>query len=294
MKKKLLLTGASGFLGYHLMRVAAKDWEIYGLVNSGGFDFENAIPVKCDITSYIELGNFFDEIEPDAVIHVAAISSPDFCQLNKEISYSVNVAASQNLAGICSDFQIPLAFTSTDLVFDGKKGMYTEGDEKNPVNIYGEHKSIAEEEILKIYPPSGVFRIPLMFGTPEAGNNNFIQKITAQLKSQQQVPIFTDEFRSICGARSISMGLLRLFENYSGIIHLAGKDRLSRYDFGIKLADAFQLQKEFIQSCSQKDVKTSAPRAADVSLNISNAISLGYSPMSVDEELIQIYKKLYL
>ena len=294
MKKKLLITGASGFLGYHLMRLAGNEWEVYGISHTNDFDFKNAVAVKCDITNYIELGNYFDDIEPDAVIHAAAISDANYCQQHRDESYVLNVEATKNLAGICSDYHIPFAFTSSDLVFDGTEGMYREEDAKNPVSAYGEQKSIGEEEVLRIYSLATVFRLPLMFGYPSASTGNYIQKFLSQIKSGEPVPLFNDEYRSMCGAKSISEGILQLFENNSGIIHLAGRERLSRYDFGRKAMQAFQLASDKVKSCSQKDVKMSAPRPADVSLNISKAVHLGYSPLSVDEELNQIADNHYL
>jgi dTDP-4-dehydrorhamnose reductase len=288
MKKKLLITGASGFLGYHLLRTAAKEWEVHGLVHSGSFNYENAVAVKCDIADYISIGNIFDDIEPDAVIHAAALADANFCQNNQELAYSVNVEASKNLAGICSDFQIPFVFTSTDLVFDGKKGMYKEGDGKNPLSIYAEHKAKAEDEIMDIYPESVIFRLSLMFGYAAAGTHNFTQKVIDQIKRGEVVHLFNDEFRSVCGAASISKGILELMRNESGIIHLAGKERLSRFEFGLKVLRAYGLSDECVKECSQKEMVMSAPRPADVSLNISKAQALGFSPLLADEELRMI------
>lgn len=292
MKKKLIITGASGFLGYHLLRVASVDWEVYGITNSKSFDFENATAINCDIRNYIEFGNFIDDIEPDAIIHAAAISDANFCEQNKDLSYEVNVEATKNLAGICCDFHIPFAFTSTDLVFDGTQGIYKEDAQKNPLSVYGEQKSIAEEEVLRIYPEATVFRLPLMFGLPEASASNYLQKFISQLKNGEKAALFFDEYRSICGARSIAEGILKLM-NHSGVIHLAGKERLSRFEFGVKAAKAFQLDETLLLSCSQKDVKMAAPRPADVSLDISKAVSLGFAPLSVDEELKLIADKKY-
>ncbi len=294
MDKKLIITGASGFLGYHLMRIALSNWQVHGLVNNHNSSCEGATIFKCDITNYLELGNLLDDLEPDAVIHLAAIADANLCQQAPELSYAVNVEATKNLAGICSDYRIPFVFTSTDLVFDGLKGMYNEDDAKNPVSIYGEHKSLAEDEVLKIYPEALIARIPLMFGSPLASQSNYLQKFIAQSKTGEKAFLFTDEFRSVCGAKSISEGILKLFETNSGLIHIAGAERLSRYDFGLKAAKAFGLDEKLIQAASQKDVKMAANRPPDVSLSISKAIALGYSPFSVDEELAQIANNNYL
>ena len=292
MKKKLLLTGASGFLGYHVLRAAENDWEIYGITHSKNFNFKNAIPISCDIRNYIELGNFIDDIEPDAIIHTAAIADANFCEQNKELSHEVNVEATKNLAGIGADYNIPFAFTSTDLVFDGAQGTYKEDAQKNPLSIYGEQKSFAEEEVLRIYPNATVFRLPLMFGELEASPSNYLQKFIAQIKNGEKASLFHDEYRSVCGAKSIAEGILKLI-NQKGIIHLAGKEKLSRYQFGLKAAKAFQLNESLLQSCSQKDVKMAAQRPPDVSLDISKAVSLGFASLSVDEELKLIADKKY-
>ncbi len=290
MKKKLLITGASGFLGYHVLRAAENDWEIYGITHSKNFNCKNAIPISCDIRNYIELGNFIDDIEPDAIIHTAAIADANFCEQNKDLSYEVNVEATKNLAGIGADYNIPFAFTSTDLAFDGAQGMYKEDAQKNPLNVYGEQKSIAEEEVLRIYPNATVFRLPLMFGELEASPSNYLQKFISQIKNGEKISLFHDEYRSVCGAKSIAKGILKLL-NEKGIIHLAGKEKLSRYEFGLKAAKAFQLNETLLHSCSQKDVKMAAPRPADVSLDISKAVSLGFAPLNADEELKLIADK---
>lgn len=284
MKKKLLITGASGFLGYHLLRCAG-EWDVYGITHSKSLQYRGATIINCDITNYIELGNYFDDIEPDAVIHIAAIADASYCQQNPAQSELVNIEATKNIAGICSDYQIPFAFTSTDLVFDGKKGMYTETDERNPLSIYGEHKAKAEDAALEIYPDASIFRIPLMYGALEASSTNYFQKFIGLLKNGEAVNLFNDEYRSICGAKSVSQGLLQLTGKFSGVLHLAGSERLSRYEFGVKAANAFNLPVSQLNACSQKDIKSAAPRPADVSLNINKAISFGFAPQAVDEEL---------
>lgn len=285
--KKLLVTGASGFLGYHLLRLASSEYEVYGLHYRHSLKANGVIPVRCNLTNYFELGDVLEDIAPDAVIHTAAISDANFCQQNKDLSNAVNVEATVNLSGVCADFQIPFLFTSSDLVFDGTQGMYKECDTKNPLNLYGEQKSLAEEQVLKIYPNATVVRLPLMFGKAESSVNNYLQKFIAELRNQNAVNLFFDEYRSVCGARSIATGLLQIVElqHRPDIIHLAGPQRISRYDFGLLAANAFGLDRSLLKRCSQRDVSTVAKRPADVSMDISLAQSLGYAPLSVSQEL---------
>jgi dTDP-4-dehydrorhamnose reductase len=294
MQRKLLITGASGFLGWHLMRLAVKDWDVYGLGNNNQCNFPAATILKCDVTNYLQLGDYFEDIEPDAVIHTAAIADANFCQRNKELSYGVNVEATRNMAGICSDFNIPFAFTSTDLVFDGTKSMYRETDEKNPLSTYSEHKSLAEDEVLNIYPQSVVFRLPFMLGHPNAGIHNYFSKFVSQLSKGEDVKLFTDEFRSVAGACSISGGILQLFEKNTGLIHLAGIERFSRYETGLEIAKAMNLNASCIKPSLQADIEMDAPRPKDVSLDISKALALGYNPLLLHDELRLIAENNYL
>lgn len=287
-KKKLLITGSSGFLGCHLLQLSTAKWEVYSIYHQNQPKTHIQHAISCDVTNYIELGNWIEDIKPDAVIHTAALTDVNYCQNNPQESYSVNVEASRNLAGLCSDLNIPFAFTSTDLVFDGQKGNYTEEDTPNPLMRYGEHKVMAEEEVLRIYPRATVFRLPVMFGYKAASEKNYLQQLIKNLNAGLPQKLFTDEYRSVCGAKSIAKGLLQLFENTNGIYHLAGTEKFSRYEFALLAAELYDLNKSLILPCLQADVRMAAPRPADVSLNISKAVALGYQPLPVTDELTLI------
>jgi len=293
-KKKILITGASGFLGYHLLRSSyAKGFDVFGLYNSGTISFEYSTNLQVDLRNYIDMGNIIDDIEPDIVIHAAALTDANLCQNNKELSFELNVEVTRNLAGICCDYQMPFVFTSTDLVFDGTKGNYNEEDTPNPLMVYGEHKLLAEQEVERVYSSALIARCPLMFGALEASSKNYFSNFIKNLREGKSNKLFYDEYRSVCGGKSIAEGILHLCEEVSGIVHLAGAERVSRYDLGVAIADAFRLDKSLWESCSQKDIQMSAPRPADVSLNIQKAISLGYAPMGYREELEQIASSNY-
>ncbi|MBD2353837.1 NAD(P)-dependent oxidoreductase [Tolypothrix sp. FACHB-123] len=283
--KKLLITGVSGFLGWHICQLAKTEWEVYGTYFSHTIEIPDVKMLKINLTEFQELKDIFNKINPTAVIHTAALSQPNFCQNHPEESYKINVTASCNIAGLCADYAIPCAFTSTDLVFNGLNAPYQETDIVSPVSIYGEQKVKAEIGILERYPNTAVCRMPLMFGIGTPTANSFIQPFMETLKAGKELNLFIDEFRTPASGTTAAKGLLLALEKVQGLIHLGGKERISRYDFGQLLVEVFQITDAKIKGCYQKDVKMAAPRPADVSLDSSKAFALGYKPLSIKEEL---------
>ena len=278
MPKKILITGASGFLGYHLLRVAHQaGYEVYGIAHKGTIAFEHSTNLYIDLSNYIAMGDVLDQLEPDVVIHAAALADASQCQANPALSYTINVEMAENIAGICSDYMIPMVFTSTDLVFDGMHGNYKEDDTTNPLMTYGEHKAIAEQKVLNIHPKALVVRCPLMFGELEASERNYFYHFVKGLREGNKANLFTDEYRSIASAYDIAAGIIQLCEKVTGILHIAGRERISRYDFGILVTQVFSLDKGLLNATTQSTMAT--PRPADVSLNIDKALSLGYTPI---------------
>ncbi|MEH2252174.1 SDR family oxidoreductase [Nostoc sp.] len=286
--KKLLITGASGFLGWHLCQLAKQEWEVFGTYFSHPLEIPGIKMLKANLTNFQELKRIFNDVKPTAVIHTAAHSQPNFCQTHPEESHAINVIASCNIAGLCANNSIPCAFTSTDLVFDGLNAPYRETDAVCPVNLYGEQKAIAEADMLERYPMTAVCRMPLMFGAATSTAKSFIQPFIQTLKAEEELSLFIDEFRTPVSGTTAAKGLLLALEKVNGIIHLGGKERISRYDFGQLLVEVFQLPATGLKSCRQQDVKMAAPRPADVSLDSSKAFALGYQPLSLRKELQEL------
>ncbi|MEM8718924.1 MAG: NAD(P)-dependent oxidoreductase [Cyanobacteria bacterium P01_G01_bin.39] len=287
--QKLLVTGASGFLGWNLCQLAQANWEVYGTY----FTHEVKIPgtklFKTDLTDFVALDRLFKQVKPDAVIHTAAASKPNFCQTHREESYPINVGVAVNIARLCGERNIPSAFTSTDLVFDGENPFYQESDRVCPINYYGEQKAIAEQKMKEIYPAIALCRMPLMFGAPSPVSSSFLQGMVKNFKAGKEINLFTDEFRTPASAVAASQGLLLAIEKQvSGILHLGGKERISRYDFGLLLADILKLPSDLIKPGKQADVDMVAPRSPDTSLDSSKAFALGYQPLSLRAELTRI------
>jgi dTDP-4-dehydrorhamnose reductase len=283
--KKLLITGASGFLGWHLCQLAKQEWEVYGTFFSHSLEITHTTTLKVDLTDFQQLKQIFSELQPAAVIHTAAQSQPNYCQNHPNESHTINVITSCNIAGLCANYNIPCVFTSTDLVFDGLNAPYREIDPVSPVNIYGEQKVMAEEGMLERYPKTAVCRMPLMFGMETPTAASFIQPFIQTLKEGKDLNLFIDEFRTPVSGKTAAKGLLLALEKVNGRIHLGGKERISRYNFGRLLVEVFQLSDSHLKSCRQQDVKMAAPRPQDVSLDSSKAFAMGYKPLSLREEL---------
>ncbi|GAB4152163.1 MAG: SDR family oxidoreductase [Cyanobacteria bacterium J069] len=282
--KTLLITGISGFLGWHLYQAARHTWTIYGTYQTRPVSFANATTLALDLTNAAALKQTLQDLRPDAVIHTAALSQPNACQAQPELAHRINVLASLNLAGFCADAGIPLAFTSTDLVFDGHHAPYREADPVCPVSRYGEQKAAAEVGILKRHPQAAVCRMPLMFGNAPTAPS-FLQPFLQKLRDGETLRLFTDEFRTPISGRDAAKGLLLALEKVQGIVHLGGPERLSRYEFGLHMAAAFGLSIDPISPCRQADVPMPAPRPPDVSMDSRYAFSLGYAPGGVLAEL---------
>jgi dTDP-4-dehydrorhamnose reductase len=289
---KLLITGASGFLGWHVAQQAQPDWEVVGTGRSRSLDWPGIALIQLDLTDFAALKALFHEVQPDAVIHLAAVSSPNVCQQAPEASYQVNVTASCNLAGLCADAAIPCAFTSTDLVFDGHHAPYRETDPVAPVNAYGEQKVLAEQGMLARYPAVAVCRMPLMFGEVPPDASSFLQPFIQTLREERELWLFVDEFRTPVSGRTAAKGLLLALQNMQGVIHLGGKERISRYEFGRLMVEMLELPATGLKACQQADVTMAAKRPPDVSLDSSKAFALGYKPSSLRDELLALKGKV--
>jgi dTDP-4-dehydrorhamnose reductase len=286
--QKLLITGVSGFLGWNLCLLAQTKWEVYGTYFAHPLAISGVHLRKVDLRDISALKQLFAEIQPAAVIHTAAASKPNYCLLYPKESYSLNVIASLNIARLCADYAIPCVFTSTDLVFDGHNSPYQETDPVTPICYYGEQKVEAEQKMLEIYPHTAICRMPLMFGLVPPTATTFIQPFIANLRAGKELNLFIDEFRTPVSGTTAAKGLLLAINTVEGLLHLGGKDRISRFDFGCLLAEVLQFPSQLLKTCRQKDVAMAAPRSPDTSLDSSKAFALGYQPPSLREELMAI------
>jgi dTDP-4-dehydrorhamnose reductase len=289
--KKLLITGASGFLGWHVCQLACQDWQVYGTYHAHAVSIPGVRLLQVDLTDDQALRSTVHQIQPDGIIHLAALSQPNVCQNNPDLSYRLNALASWTVAELCAEAAIPCVFTSSEQVFDGLNPPYRESDPVCPVNLYGQHKVAAEEGMLERCPDVAICRMPLMFGVAPTAPS-FIQPFIERLRSGQVLNAFTDEIRTPVSGEDAAQGLLLALEKVKGRIHLGSKERLSRYELAQTLVEVLEIANARVIPCRQADIKMAAPRPPDLSMDSSLAFSLGYNPAPFRVSLEALRNKL--
>lgn len=294
--KSLLITGASGFLGWNILKEQPANWRLVGtwLRHKEGL-FPGAEHYQLDLLDKDAVWRCLKEIKPDAVMHLAAHSDTNFCEENPDDTRKLNVDATAALAEMCADRHVHFLFCSSEQVFDGKKDSYNEADLPCPLNEYGRQKLEAERLVQAICPDATVVRISVMCGVASSAKPGFLQQWLDAWQHFFPVKAFYDEFRSFLGGTSAARGLFHLLDQGAvGVVHLGGARGLSRYDLAILVKEIFGLEHASIDICSQKDVRMAAYRPPRLILDNSLIVSTGFQPMNIEEELETLVDELKL
>ena len=280
-RPRLLVTGASGMLGYWICRLAQRDWSVWGVHCRNPIRIPGVKAIQADLTLPSKRRMLFDHIGPGAVIHAAAISQPALCEDDPMATQGVNLEASRSLAGICAERAIPLVFTSTDLVFDGLNPPYDENSAVSPVCVYGRQKVFAERAVLERYPDALVCRVPLMFGLVSPNADHFSLRMLLAIRQGRPIKLFTDEFRTPVDFQSAAQGLLKLIGRHKGLLHLGGRTRVSRYALGLLMAEQLKISPDMLEPVTLDAVSMATARSPDCSLISEAAYDAGYTPLSL-------------
>jgi len=258
------ITGAGGLIGSHIARSAPPGWKARALTRP-----------KLELTDFVAVREAFKRDKPQLVIHCAALSKTLACERNPEAARLNNIEVTRVLAELAAD--IPLLFFSTDLVFDDAKGNYTERDTPNPLTVYAETK-LAAERIVLANPKHTVIRTSLNAGRTSNGTA-FNEQWRAAWQRGESLGLFVDEFRSPMAAAVTARAVWELAaSNQPGLYHLAGSERLSRYDIGQLFAASDPQLHARIERGSIHDY-TNMRRSPDCSLDVSNVQRLLSFPL---------------
>jgi dTDP-4-dehydrorhamnose reductase len=231
---------------------------------------------RLDLTDSVALRAEFKRQRPDLVIHCAALSRSSDCEARPALARTLNVEVTARLADLAE--AMPFVFLSTDLVFDGRLGHYGEDAAVNPLSVYGETK-VAAEQLLRRMPHRIIIRTSLNGGTSPTGDRGFNEQLRRAWQAGQTVRLFTDEFRSPIPAQVTARAIWELASlNQPGLYHVAGGERLSRWQIGQLVAARWPQLNPRIEPASLKEY-AGAPRAPDTSLNCAKAQKLLAFPL---------------
>ena len=284
---KLLITGASGLFGSKLCEVAArKNYDVYSAYNQ--HEPLHGTPVQFDVSNKNAVEKIFRKINPEVVVHAAALTNVDKCETQKELAWKINVEGTENIAESCKEHQAFLIYISTDYVFDGENGMFKETDKPSPINYYGLTKLKGEEHVKNLLDNYCIGRASVIYGSiPATGKINFALWLLNKLKRREKVTIVTDQWNSPTLNTNLANMIREVLERkLCGVFHLAGATRISRYEFAKLLAETFSLDKNHITPVSSKEIKWIARRPKDSSLNVNEAYqTLKNKPLRIHEAL---------
>ncbi len=292
--KKILITGGSGFVGGHLLAQAQQRYEVHALYNKNPLPIKNIAAHQFDLSEIARLKYFLDEIVPDVIVHTAAIANPDWCEENPDVALQVNLKATEALASWANDNGARFIFTSTDMVFDGKRGNYSETDLPNPISRYSSTKVAAEKAITASHSDYVIARVALVYGRGIMRPTSSFEKMIEKLTNKEKITLFHDQFRTPVLVNNLAEALLELAGNdYVGIIHLGGSERISRLNLGLKACRILGLSSQYIVKASMFDFPGPAFRPQDISFNIELAKKiLKVKLLSCDEGLNWVKKTL--
>jgi len=289
---KVLITGANGFLGYYLVQqMPEKNISVFA---TGKGEYRLPFPKhnkfsysEMDFTDPFSVHDVFEKIKPDVVIHAGAMSRPDDCEMNQMLAYLVNVEGTVQLLINAAEHKSFFIFLSTDFVFDGERGMYSEKDEPRPVNYYGKTKLEAEEAVKEYEYDWAIVRTVLVYGKNHSGRKNFLEIIKDKLEKGEEYSVVDDQQRTPTYVEDLARGIISIMEKKAKtIFHISGKDILTPYQMAIQTVDYLGLNKSLIKKVTAANFTQPAKRPPKTGFDIDKARQeLDYEPLSFEEGL---------
>jgi dTDP-4-dehydrorhamnose reductase len=271
--KKVLITGANGLLGQKIVEVLSPACKI--LACDLGPEFFLSLKASynpLDIREKDKVAVLVKYFKPSWIVNCASYTDVDGCEKNQSLAWSVNVDGVKNIVEVCQEFKINLFHFSTDYVFDGKDGPYSEEDKTNPVNFYGKTKLESERIIEHSHINFTIIRTNVLYGRGEKVKSNFFLWVLENLKKNEKIKVVDDQYNNPTLAFNLAQIVKEAVDrNLFGLYHIGGRDWLSRFEFAQKVALGFGFDKEKIEPIQTSDLKQTAPRPLKGGLKIDKA-----------------------
>lgn len=291
---KLLVTGANGMLGQHLIRRLVQEAKFvihatgkgpcrlpYGPAN--GVYYHDV-----DLMQFRKVEALVKQIAPQIIIHAAAVTQPNDCAVDPATCWKVNVGATRSLVRAAQQLHAYFIYISTDFVFDGAAGPYDESAQPNPINTYGESKLLAETIVAASGLSWAIVRTVLLYGEKvPGGRNNIVLWVQQELEKGKTINVVDDQWRTPTFADDLARGvLLILLKHAKGIYHISGKDGCTPYQLAQQVATLLHKDNALVRRVTAATFREAARRPPKTGFIITKAVKeLGYVPVSLHEGL---------
>ena len=287
-----MVTGSNGLLGQTLTQLITSTRRAELVATSKG---ENRYPMQegyvyfeLDITDKDQLQKLISDVKPDTIINTAAITNVDICHVERGLCRVLNIDAVKNLSEICASSNIHLIHLSTDFVFDGADGPYSEEATPNPVSFYGETKLKAEQVLQESPCRWTILRTILVYGvTANMSRSNIVLWAKSALQKGEPIKVVTDQWRMPTLALDLAEAcLLAAEKEATGLFHISGKDMMTVYELVTHVATYWDLNLDIIQPITSAELSQDAKRPGKTGFILDKANQvLGYEPHSFLEGL---------
>lgn len=273
---RILITGASGLLGLNFGLQFAGQHDLVGVANTHHLKGLPFALRQVDLTQPEAAARLVDDVCPEIVLHCAALANIDLAEANPALAERMNAQVPGEMAAAARRVGAVMIHISTDAVFDGVKGNYSETDAPNPLNVYARSKLAGEQMVLDANPDAIVARVNF-YGWSLTGQRSLAELFYDKLRAGHKIFGFTDVFFcplqvNLLGEILLQMAQLRL----SGVYHVVSREALSKYDFGCRIARLFDLDQNLIQPVSWKEAGLKAVRSPNLTLSTAKlAAALG-------------------
>lgn len=285
-----IVFGASGLLGSNFVIEARKAANVWAAFCKHRVRFEHCRTIALDLRNAEEVIRLLESVRPTHVLNAAALTDVDYCELHPEEAREINAIAAENIAQAACRIGAKLVYVSTDSVFDGERGNYSEQDRTKPLNEYARSKLEGEQRTHAAHPEPLVVRTN-MFGWGTGIKLSFSEWLSEGLEARRSLPIFNDVWFNPLLVNTLSKMILDLAEKpLRGVIHLATRKSCTKMEFAYKLADVFGFtSKHAFRPTPIEEVGLRARRPHDTSLDCQYAERLLGRPMpGLTEELFRL------
>lgn len=298
VKTRILIFGSNGMLGQRAVEFYLNYKNIELL--SSSLENESVTPkvdyICCDITERSQVKKIIYDFCPDFILNAAAYTNVDLSESERESAWKLNVKAVEYIAEAARAIDAHIIHLSTDYIFDGKNGPYSENDTPSPVGYYGRTK-LASENALKLNGVKNtIIRTNVLYGIAKNSRPDFVRWVVNSLRAGKEIKIVTDQINNPTFIDDLIQAINKIIDfKKEGIFNIGGKEFLSRYEFTLQIADYFNLDKKLIKPIKTSDLNQPARRPLKSGLlTIKAQTELDYKPISIIESLSLMKKELGL